>query len=113
MANPNVLTQSQMQVLDTLRDPDGDLSKPCVYVGYTSESVTTRFQKHLSGKRFSKRVRRFGLRPLPQLYGAVNPLRDKPQALQAEADLTRALRGAGFRVWEGELGDLHIEAAGP
>jgi hypothetical protein len=93
------------------RNPDPDLSKPCVYVGYTSESVATRFQKHMTGKRFSKRVRRFGLRPLPELYAAVNPLPDKPTALAAEESLTNALRAAGFRVWEGELGDLHIEAA--
>ncbi len=91
------------------RNPNPDLSKPCVYVGYTSEPVWTRFQKHLTGKRFSRRVRRFGLRPLPELYGAVNPLPDKAAALEAEAALTNALRASGFRVWEGELGDLHLD----
>ena len=93
------------------RNPQPDISKPCVYVGYTSESVWTRFQKHLTGKRSSKRVRRFGLRPLPELYRAVNPLLGKASALEAEEALTTALRASGFRVWEGELGDLHIGSA--
>jgi hypothetical protein len=48
---------------------------------------------------------------LPELYDAINPLPDKRTALKAEAALTDALRAAGFRVWEGELGDLHFETA--
>jgi hypothetical protein len=63
----------------------------------------------MTGRRFSKRVRRYGVRPLPELYQALNPLADEDQAKATEVALTTALRAAGFRVWEGQPGDLRIE----
>lgn len=73
--------------------------KPCVYVGMTGLDPDQRFDKHKAGIQSNRYAREFGLRLLPDLYEAFNPMaydaaRDKEVAVAID------LRDAGFGVWQ-------------
>jgi hypothetical protein len=91
------------EVLDEARfircNPDYRDGRPCVYVGMTGLDPDLRFDKHKAGIQANRYVQRFGLRLLPDLYEAYNPM---PYALaqDTEIEVGIALREAGFGVWQ-------------
>jgi hypothetical protein len=48
--------------------------KPCVYLGMTGLDPDIRFDRHKAGIQAIPYVQRFGLRLLPDLYEAYNPM---------------------------------------
>ena len=73
--------------------------KPCVYVGMTGLDPDIRFDKHKAGLQANAYVQRFGLRLLPDLYEAYNPMQYQA-AVDMEIELGIGLREAGFGVWQ-------------
>lgn len=73
--------------------------KPCVYVGMTGLDPDIRFDKHKAGIQANKYVLKFGLRLLPDLYEAYNPLAHEAARVR-EVELGISLREAGFGVWQ-------------
>ena len=73
--------------------------KPCVYVGMTGLDPDVRFDKHKAGIQANKYALRFGLRLLPDLYEAYNPM-SYTEAQGREVELGISLREAGFGVWQ-------------
>jgi hypothetical protein len=55
-------------------NPDYLPGKPCVYVGMTGLDPDVRFDKHKAGIQSNRYVREYGLRLLPDLYEAFNPM---------------------------------------
>ena len=73
--------------------------KPCVYVGMTGLDPDVRFDKHKAGIQANSYVQQYGLRLLPDLYEAFNPMTYK-DAVDKEIDIGIDLRSAGFGVWQ-------------
>ena len=73
--------------------------KPCVYVGMTGVDPDVRFDKHKAGIQSNRYVHKFGLRLLPDLYEAYNPMA-YDAARDMEVELGILLREAGFGVWQ-------------
>ena len=55
-------------------NPDYIPGKPCVYVGMTGLDPDVRFDKHKAGIQSNRYVKQYGLRLLPDLYEAFNPM---------------------------------------
>jgi hypothetical protein len=73
--------------------------KPCVYVGMTGLDPDVRFDKHKAGIQANRYVQRFGLRLLPDIYEAYNPMTyDDARAMEVE--LAIDLRSGGYGVWQ-------------
>ena len=81
-------------------NPDYQLGKPCVYVGMTGLDPDVRFDKHKAGIQANRFVKEYGLRLLPELYEAYNPM-PYDGAREMEVELAIALREAGYGVWQG------------
>ncbi len=75
------------------------MGKPFVYVGMTGLDPDLRFDKHKAGIQANTLVRDHGLRLLPGLYAAYNPMA-YDAARQMEVDLGIALRAKGYGVWQ-------------
>ncbi|MDO8285856.1 MAG: hypothetical protein Q7T69_12685 [Rhodoferax sp.] len=73
--------------------------KPCVYVGMTGLDPDVRFDKHKAGIQANSYVQQYGLRLLPDLYEAFNPMTYK-DAVDREIEIGIDLRSAGFGVWQ-------------
>jgi len=73
--------------------------KPCVYVGMTGLDPDIRFDKHKAGIQANSYVLKFGLRLLPDLYEAYNPMQYEAARVM-EVELGISLRAAGFGVWQ-------------
>ncbi len=73
--------------------------KPCVYVGMTGLDPDIRFDKHKAGIQSNRYVMKFGLRLLPGLYEAYNPM-PYDGARDMEVELAIGLREAGYGVWQ-------------
>ena len=80
-------------------NPDYVDAKPCVYVGMTGLDPDVRFDKHKAGIQSNRYVHKFGLRLLPDLYEAYNPMAYEA-ARDMEVELGILLREAGFGVWQ-------------
>ena len=80
-------------------NPDHVLGKPFVYVGMSGLDPDLRFDKHKAGIQSNRFVRTYGLRLLPQLYEAYNPM-PYEGAREMEVELAIGLREAGFGVWQ-------------
>ena len=80
-------------------NPDYDATRPCVYVGMTGLSPDVRFDKHKAGIQANRFVQRFGLRLLPDLYEAYNPM-SYDDARTMEVELAIDLREGGYGVWQ-------------
>ncbi len=80
-------------------NPDYLDGKPCVYVGMTGFDPDLRFDKHKAGIQSNRYVQLFGLRLLPDLYEAYNPM-SHDAARDMEVELGILLREAGFGVWQ-------------
>ena len=73
--------------------------KPFVYVGMTGLDPDIRFDKHKAGIQANRFVRDFGLRLVPELYAAFNPM-PYDGARDMEVELAIGLREAGYGVWQ-------------
>nr|WP_315239361.1 hypothetical protein [uncultured Albidiferax sp.] len=73
--------------------------KLCVYVGMTGLDPDVRFDKHKAGIQANRYVLRYGLRLLPDLYEAFNPLTYQ-DAVDKEIEIGIDLRSAGLGVWQ-------------
>ena len=80
-------------------NPDYDPERPCVYVGMTGLDPGRRFAKHKAGIKSNKYVEKYGVRLLPQLYQAYNPM-PYDGARDMEVELAIALREQGYGVWQ-------------
>jgi hypothetical protein len=80
-------------------NPGYDPAKPCVYVGMTGLDPDLRFDKHKAGIRSNRFVRVYGLRLLPGLYEAYNPM-PYEGAREMEVELAISLRERGYGVWQ-------------
>ncbi|MGQ0545295.1 MAG: hypothetical protein ACT4P3_08190 [Betaproteobacteria bacterium] len=74
--------------------------KPCVYVGMTGLDPDVRFDKHKAGIQSNRYVLKYGVRLLPALYQAYNPM-PYDAARDMEVELAIYLREQGFGVWQG------------
>jgi hypothetical protein len=74
--------------------------KPCVYVGMTGLDPDVRFDKHKAGLQANRYVQTFGLRLLPEIYAAYNPM-GYDAARDMEVELAIDLRQGGYGVWQG------------
>lgn len=80
-------------------NPDYIIGKPCVYVGMTGLDPDVRFDKHKAGIQSNRYVKEYGLRLLPDLYEAFNPMTyDNARDMEVEVGID--LREAGFGVWQ-------------
>ena len=73
--------------------------KPCVYVGMTGLSPDVRFDKHKAGIQANRYVMLYGVRLMPELYAAYNPM-PYDGARDMEVELAIALREKGYGVWQ-------------
>jgi hypothetical protein len=80
-------------------NPDYRLGKPFVYVGMTGLDPDLRFDQHKAGIRANRFVFDFGLRLLPALYAAYNPM-PYEAAREMEVELAIGLREEGYGVWQ-------------
>lgn len=80
-------------------NPDYETGKPCVYVGMTGLDPDRRFDKHKAGIQSNRFVRDYGLRLLPRLYEAYNPM-PYEGARDMEVELATGLREEGYGVWQ-------------
>jgi len=91
------------QVLDEPRfmkaNPGYRTGKPCVYVGMTGIDPDVRFDKHKAGIQANRYVQEFGLRLLPEIYEAYNPM-SYDDARAMEVELAIDLREGGYGVWQ-------------
>ena len=81
-------------------NPKRDPLKPCVYVGMTGIPVDDRFENHIKGYKSAWVVRKYGVRPMPELYEHLNPMPFEA-AVQMETELAEDLRTAGYTVTGG------------
>jgi predicted GIY-YIG superfamily endonuclease len=91
-----VLYERKFQKANPYYNPE----KPCVYVGMTGLDPDVRFDKHKAGIQSNSYVRNYGVRLLPALYQAYNPM-PYDAARDMEVELAIALREQGFGVWQG------------
>ena len=91
------------QVLEERRfvraNPRYQVGKPCVYVGMTGIDPDVRFDKHKAGIQANRYVKLFGLRLLPEIYAAYNPM-SYDAARDMEVELAIDLREGGYGVWQ-------------
>jgi len=91
------------EVLDESRfrkaNPGYKPGKPCVYVGMTGLDPDVRFDKHKAGIQANRYVQRFGVRLLPEIYQAYNPM-SYDDARDMEVELAIDLREGGYGVWQ-------------
>jgi len=80
-------------------NPGYVLGMPFVYVGMTGLDPDVRFDKHKAGIQSNRFVRDFGLRLVPYLYEAFNPM-PYDGARDMEVELAIGLREAGYGVWQ-------------
>ena len=73
--------------------------KPCVYVGMTGLDPDVRFDKHKAGIQANRYVQVYGLRLLPEIYEAYNPM-TYDAARDMEVELAIDLREGGYGVWQ-------------
>ena len=94
--DPQVLQHARFRKAN----PDYDAMKPCVYVGMTGIDPDLRFDKHKAGIQANRYVMLYGLRLMPELYTAYNPM-PYDGARDMEVELAIALREKGYGVWQG------------
>ena len=73
--------------------------KPCVYVGMTGLDPDVRFDKHKAGIQANRFAQQYGLRLLPDLFDAFNPM-TRDEAVDKEIEVAIDLQSAGFGVWQ-------------
>src|SRR5258705_13886013 len=77
-------------------NPQYVAGSPCVYAGMTGLDPDVRFDKHKAGIQSNRFVQQFGLRLLPDLYEAYNPMPyDAARDLEGEVAIDRREGGDG------------------
>ena len=94
--SPEVLTRPRFRKAN----PGYVDGKPCVYVGMTGLDPDVRFDKHKAGLQANRYVQQFGLRLLPEIYAAYNPMK-YDEARDMEVEVAIDLREGGYGVWQG------------
>jgi ADP-ribosyl-[dinitrogen reductase] hydrolase len=90
------------------RNPDRDMRKPCVYVGYSEHTAEERFEQHRAGINDSSEVRQHGIKLTPRLYRNAPVSTTRDDAELVEERWAQHLRRKGYGVWEGRLGPLGL-----
>ena len=80
-------------------NPNDLEGKPCVYVGMTGLDPDVRFDKHKAGIQANRFAQQYGLRLLPDLFDAFNPM-TRDEAVDKEIEVAIDLQSAGFGVWQ-------------
>ena len=86
-------------------NPEQNLDKPCIYIGYTSKTPEERFQEHITGARnargplYSRVVHRYGKCLQPRKYEKYNPIDTREEAIEMERKLAEKYRRRGYTVW--------------
>ena len=80
-------------------NPEYVTGKPCVYVGMTGLDPDARFDKHKAGIQSNRYVQKYGLRLLPEIYEAYNPMTYN-EACDMEVEVAIDLREGGYGVWQ-------------
>jgi len=80
------------------RNPNRDLSKPCVYVGQTGLTPEQRFANHKIGHKHSYYVQRYGVELLYDLFADIEPM-TWAGSITKERELAAALSEQGYGVW--------------
>ena len=80
-------------------NPEYVAGKPCVYVGMTGLDPDVRFDKHKAGIQSNRYAQQYGLRLLPEIYEAYNPM-SYDAARDMEVELAIDLREGGYGVWQ-------------
>jgi hypothetical protein len=80
-------------------NPQYQSGQPCVYVGMTGQSPDVRMDKHKAGIKANRFAQTYGLRLMPEIYEAYNPM-TQDEAKQMEVDLAIDLREGGWGVWQ-------------
>jgi hypothetical protein len=70
-----------------------------VYVGMTGQSPDVRFDKHKAGLKANRFAQTYGLRLMPDIYEAYNPM-TLNEAKTMEVELAIDLREGGWGVWQ-------------
>src|SRR4051812_44942042 len=71
----------------------------CVYVGQTAHPLEHRFDQHVNGHwTASRAARQWGVRLLPDLYPAENPVSTREEAKALEKQVAQALERIGYVV---------------
>ncbi|MDP3618413.1 MAG: hypothetical protein Q8R63_01340 [Ramlibacter sp.] len=80
-------------------NPGYQLGQPFVYVGMTGLDPDLRFDRHKADVQANAFVRDYGLKLVPALYEAHNPmLYDDARLMEVEIGIQ--LRARGFGVWQ-------------
>lgn len=96
LLSPEVLTRARFRKAN----PGYVDGKPCVYVGMTGLDPDVRFDKHKAGLQANRYVQQFGLRLMPEIYAAYNPMK-YDDARDMEVEVAIDLREGGYGVWQG------------
>lgn len=80
-------------------NPGYRVGRPFVYVGMTGLDPDLRFDRHKAGIQANRFVNEYGLRLLPELYEACNPM-PYEAAREMEVELAVGLREVGYGVWQ-------------
>ena len=82
-------------------NPDYQEGKACFYVGQTGKTPRDRYMEHMKGIKFryNRYVYKYGIRLVPELYNALNPLDSREAAEEAEEKLAKDLQRQGHAVW--------------
>lgn len=81
----------------TRLNPKRKHRRPCVYVGMTGLDIKKRFENHKRGYKSSGWVKKYGIKLMPRLYKALNPM-DYEKAVKMEVKLSEKLRKKGYTV---------------
>ncbi len=98
--DPRVWERARFRRANPHYDPQAPGALPMVYVGMTGLDPDLRFDRHKAGIQANRYVQAHGLRLLPHLYEALNPM-PYAAAQAMEVELAIRLRAAGYAVWQG------------
>jgi predicted GIY-YIG superfamily endonuclease len=91
---------------------DGRCPSPdtkCFYVGQTSKTPEERFAQHMTGKPFSRVVRKYGVSLRKGMTKGIGPFSSERAALRAEKRLADNLKARkGYKVWGGQGEPINI-----
>tara|TARA_Y100000590_G_C15185333_1_gene812840 strand:+ start:162 stop:530 length:369 start_codon:yes stop_codon:yes gene_type:complete len=92
------------------KNPDADLTKSCIYVGYSDKPPQERWDQHLNqarndkGPLFSRVAARWGENYLHwKKFKKHNPIPTKKLAEKLEEKIALHYRDKGFTVWSDKL----------
>jgi hypothetical protein len=94
--DPRILSEDQ-KFVDA--NPQYKAGMKCLYVGLTGLTPEERFENHKRGYKSAKRVKKYGVHLLPELYEKHNPM-TWDIAPEMEKTVADQLRSEGYAVWQ-------------